>query len=313
MRIVIASIGFAAIAFAQSYVAEGRLIGGGANEGLSIEASEGGGKMSHSRAMVNADSSFRIELPANGKSWEFRVVSRHGEVIQVIHHWPQRGIPIELRLAEVVRKPVSQAAISYQRLSFRPSSKLRQAFAKSQKLRTSGRKAESTAALQEIVKSEPAWFEAWVELGTSQAVLGEGAAAAESLRRALVIDPNAAEVYPFLGFALLRPGQIGEAARVAEKGLELKPDCLKSKYILGMAMASDRQPSRRALELLVDSQTQFPEAMIAIAALFLRFGEFAESRDAAWRYLHMAQTPRAELAGSIWREASLALQPGEAH
>lgn len=308
MRILFGWVGVAAVCFAQSsYFAEGRVIGGGNVAGVSVEVSDGGGKMSMARAPVHADSSFRIELPGSGQSLEFRIEGPHGEVIQTSHQWPQRGVPIELRLPEGSAGTSSQAAISFRRLSFRPSSKLRQAFAASQKLKSAGRKAESMAALRQIVKTEPAWFEAWVELGTGQAVQGESSAAVDSLRKAMVIDPNAAEVYPFLGFALLSSGQIPEAGRIAKLGLELKPDCLKSKYILGLSMAMEREPSTRAVDLLAEAQAEFPEAMVPLASLLLRLGQYEASRDAAWRYLHMSATPRAELAGLIWREASRAL------
>jgi tetratricopeptide (TPR) repeat protein len=308
MRLVVAVMGCAGLSFAQStFVADGRLIGAGNSVGLSVEVSERSRKISVARVQVNSDSSFQIELPLDGRTWEFRVLNQRGELIQVIYQWPQRGVPIELRLTEVPAGSSSQSAISLKRLAFQPSSKLRQAFARSLKLKTAGKKAESLAAVQEIVRAEPNWFEAWVELGTGQAVLGESAASADSLRRALTIDPNAAEVYPLLGFTLLRLGQAAAAARIAEKGLELKPDCLKSKYVLGLSMVTDQRPSLRAVALLAEVQAQFPEAMLPLAALLLRLGQFEASRDTAWRYLHMVRTPRTELASSIWREASISL------
>jgi len=309
MRIVIACACFAGLSFAQaSFVAEGQLIGGGTHEGFSVEVSEGGGKMSQARASVHADSSFRIELPAGASALEFRVLNYQGEVIHVSHQWPRLGAPIELRLPNARPSMASQAAVSMRRLSFRPTSPSKRAFAQSQRLKMAGKKAEAMAAMREIVKTEPAWFEAWVELGSGQATLGDSVAAADSLGKALAIDPNAAEIYPSLSFALLRSGRIPEATRIAQKGLDLKPDSLKSKFVLGLAMASAGPPSLRAVALLEESQGQFPEAMLPLATLQLRLGQLEASRDTAWRYLHIVGVPHSEMAASIWQAASLSLR-----
>jgi hypothetical protein len=306
MRILITFAVFAALSFGQNrFVAEGRLIGAGIAEGLTIEVSEGSGKTRMPAVPVHADASFRIELPSEERTLEFRVLNRYGEVIQTISYWPMRGASLELRLTprpSVVSS--GQNAVSFKRLAFQPSAKMRRAFTQARKLSASGKQTESLAAMQEIVKTEPGWFEAWEELGKLQAILGAHSAAAGSLQQALAIDPNAATVYSSLGMALVRTRRFSEARQIAQKGLDLNPDCVKSKYVLGLAMASTRQSTARAVTLLEEVQSHFPEAMVPLAALLLVQGQFEASRDAAWRYLHIGRAPRAELAQSIWREAS---------
>ncbi len=311
MRIVIICLALSALCLGQSpVVAEGSLAGGSGGS-FSIEVSEGSGRLRLSRVPVHADSSFRIEIPGFGQSLEFRVLNFQGDVVQIVHHSPQRGVPIELRLDEVSIVSTVQGIVSLRRLTFHPSSKSRRAFSESQKLRSKGKNVESLAAFHEIVRSEPEWFEAWVELATGQAVLGENAAAAESLRQALGIDPNASEVYPSLGFALLRSGRMLEAGQIAQKGLSMNPNSLKSKYVLGLAKSIEAEPSPQAVALLEEVQSHFPDAMLPLASLLLRLGQFEASRDAAWRYLHMAKSPRVEVANAIWREASQSLHsPG---
>lgn len=312
MRTVIAVACLATIGFAQSrVVVEGSLTGGGRNEGLSIEVSGGNGGMRMGRAQVGMDSSFRIELPMEGGLLEFRILNQRGDVIQVIHQTAQKGIPVELRLSGTHRVTTSQAAISLKRLTMQPPSKMRRAFALSQKLRMEGRQAESLVTLQEIVRTEPQWFEAWMELGICQSLLKNPTAAVEALQQAVAIDPNAAEVYPVLAFALLHAGRVEEATEMAQKGLKLTPDVVQAKYALGLAMASARPPSLRAVALLEEVQAHFPDAMLPLAELLLRLGKFEASRDAAWRYLHMAKSPRSELAGSIWRAATNSLKASD--
>jgi tetratricopeptide (TPR) repeat protein len=230
-------------------------------------------------------------------------------VIQTSNQWPLRGASIELRLPAPPNSVSSgQNAVSLKRLAFRPSAKMRQAFAQALKLSAAGKQAEALSAVENIVKTEPGWFEAWEELGKLQALLGAHGGAVDALRQALSIDPNAATVYPSLGMALVRTRQFSEAGQIAQKGLDLNPDCVKSKFVLGLAMASERQTTARALALLDEVQSHFPEAMVPLAALLLREGQFEASRDAAWRYLHIGRAPRAEIAQSIWREASSRLK-----
>jgi tetratricopeptide (TPR) repeat protein len=308
-RIVIVCIGFAALISAQNRVTvEGRLSGGGVNEGLRVEVAEASGMLRMAAASVNADSSFRIEIPAEARSLEFRVLNRYGEVIQVSHQWLTRGVPIELRLKGSETVSARQAAISLKRLAFRPSKENRRAFSHIHKLNSVGKKAESVAALNDILKAEPNWFEAWVELANQQASLGAHSDAVGSLQRALAIDPNAAELYASLGLALIRSRRASEAGQIAQAGLKLNPGCIRTKYVLGLAIASERPTSPSAVALLDEVQSHFPEAMVPLAVLLLKNGQFEASRDTAWRYLHIAKAPRAELAGSIWREASSALE-----
>ena len=309
MRVLIFCWGFASLVFAQSRIlSEGYLTGGGPTAGLRVEVAEGSGKFPPTSALVQADSSFRIELPSHDRTLEFRVLNTAGAVIQVISHWPIRGVPIELRLTEISENSKQLGAISAKRLSFRPSAERRRAIAHALKLNAAGKHSEAIAALEDIVKAEPNWFEAWVELGNVQAIAGKTDLAVISLREAISIDPNAAPVYPSLGFLLLRLRQPSEAALAAEGGLKANPDCIKSKYILGLAMGYARNTSARAISLLEEVQSHFPDAMVSLAAIFFQEGQFEASRDAAWRYLHMAKTPRGELASKIWREASASLR-----
>jgi tetratricopeptide (TPR) repeat protein len=310
---LIACIGLATLSFGQNhFVVEGSLIGSGPSGGFSVEVTEGNGRVRHARVPVHSDSTFRFELPEEGQLLEFRILNRHGDTIQVIHQALQRGVPVELRMNEAPAVPTTRETISFKRLSFQAPAKMKKAFAQSLNLRKKGKKAESLAMLQEIVRAEPAWFEAWMELGMAQAVLGESSAAADSLRKALAIDPNATEVFPLLGFVLLHSGRVEEAAEIARDGLLIRPDSLKLKYVLGLAMATagqqSHQESLQAVALLDEVQSHFPDAMLPLADLLLRLGQFEASRDAAWRYLHMSKTPRVEKAGSIWQQASRSLQ-----
>lgn len=150
-----------------------------------------------------------------------------------------------------------------------------------------------------------------MELGICQSLLKNPTAAVEALQQAVAIDPNAAEVYPVLAFALLHAGRVVEATEMAQKGLKLTPDLVQAKYALGLAMASARPPSMGAVALLEEVQAHFPDAMLPLAELLLRLGKFEASRDAAWRYLHMAKSPRGELAGSIWRAATTSLKASD--
>jgi tetratricopeptide (TPR) repeat protein len=113
---------------------------------------------------------------------------------------------------------------------------------------------------------------AWNNLGILSAREGDAAAAIDSFKRALQIDPAHLIALVNLGNAYRQQKEWAEAKKVLQRALEVEPDDPEVNYSLGMVSAqldeSDRayEYLRRAVEL----RPVYPEALNNLGVLYLR-------------------------------------------
>ena len=64
------------------------------------------------------------------------------------------------------------------------------------------------------------------------------------LEKALELDPELAEPYPWLCYVLMRKNQMDRALQAGSRGVELQPDLVHAHYFLGLAhfAAAERDP-----------------------------------------------------------------------
>lgn len=90
-------------------------------------------------------------------------------------------------------------------------------------LRKEGRLDEALAVLDRVVAAAPHHSAAWLERGYTLDALRESAAAADSYRRALAIDPQLAPAYGRLADAAAKRGETATARELAGRALALQP------------------------------------------------------------------------------------------
>jgi len=133
-----------------------------------------------------------------------------------------------------------------------------------------------TARLKELedsVKSNPANFEAMVELGNMQFDQQNYDAAAGWYRKALDVRPQEVSVRTDLGTALFYSNHIDESLTELRKSLELNPTHPQTLFNIGVVLLDGKKDTKGALEAwdkLVATNPNFPQIAIVkqqIAAL----------------------------------------------
>jgi cytochrome c-type biogenesis protein CcmH/NrfG len=133
-----------------------------------------------------------------------------------------------------------------------------------------------TARLKELedsVKSNPANFEAMVELGNMQFDQQNYDAAAGWYRKALDVRPQEVSVRTDLGTALFYSNHIEESLTELRKSLELNPTHPQTLFNMGVVLLDGKKDTKGALEAwdkLVATNPNFPQIAIVkqqIAAL----------------------------------------------
>jgi tetratricopeptide (TPR) repeat protein len=100
------------------------------------------------------------------------------------------------------------------------------------------------AGSADVVKQKTeAAFREYLKSGNFLAGEGKYAAAAESYRRALGVNPQSAEAYSLLGSALDQAGKTREAEEALRKAVSLKPDFAEGYFHLGNFLKSQKRTS----------------------------------------------------------------------
>lgn len=119
------------------------------------------------------------------------------------------------------------------------------------------------------------WFvPAAVNLADLARIEGDEAAAEATLRRALAVVPESAELHHALGLALVRAGRADEALAALARAAALAPGQARYAYVHALALEAAGQ-GERALGVLAEAQRRRPgdrEVLIALATLSIRAG-----------------------------------------
>jgi Tfp pilus assembly protein PilF len=157
------------------------------------------------------------------------------------------------------------------------SRKALRAFEQAVKDSADGSPAKAIVHLQQAIREQPNYFEAYNDLGVQYQKLRQWNEAIQAYRRAIELRPNSAKAHVNLGAVFLEQGQVQqaleslEAARNAEPGsaqvhlflgqLYLrKQDYLKAEESLEMATRLSPQNSRQAFGLLIQIALRHEDA-----------------------------------------------------
>lgn len=90
-------------------------------------------------------------------------------------------------------------------------------------LRKAGSYSMASTSIEELLKSNAADYELWVNLALCQEHLGKRSLAVKSLQQATGLKPERPEAWVYLGWIALRAGRYAEAEKHAKKGISLGP------------------------------------------------------------------------------------------
>ena len=116
----------------------------------------------------------------------------------------------------------------------------------SQALERQGRLAEAAALQEKALAQDPKMVQAWVNLITLRARLGEHDKAEEAFRRTIALAPNRSDAYYNFGVLCLDRNRPAEARKAFEKAVELDPRNADALHNLGSVVERAGQIDRAA-------------------------------------------------------------------
>lgn len=259
--------------------------GGSIPTGLSVEVYDMAGHTPLDKVPVHQQGSFEVNNLTSHQV-EVRLVSFEGEVIRKEHVSIGNGFaPLTLRLPAFAGAKPPQGTVSVHQLNHTPSKKAQKSFRKSQDVFQKGDLKKSIELLQQAVREDPLYLEAWNNLGSRYMRANDPDRALSALRHAQELDGDSTHVLTNLGIVLLHKGQKEEAEVVARRAMrQLRADT-KAEYVLGMSLFQSQKNLDDALLYLGKAKTDFPQARLTIAHILIRAGHVPEGRRELETYL----------------------------
>jgi tetratricopeptide (TPR) repeat protein len=188
----------------------------------------------------------------------------------------------------------------YQARSVKKRSRFRQA----EELGAQGRFLEAAEAVRPLTEADPDDDLAWLSMGKLLAQSSQPARAEEALRRALKLAPNKVQAHHYLsmhlfneGEAELRQGNVGaarkrfeESARLAQRGLSIKPDYGVAHLTLGLALLrlGRQQDGLAALRQAAHHNPEHGEIHYQLGVALADAGQVEEARARLARAIQLA-------------------------
>jgi len=175
--------------------------------------------------------------------------------------------------------------VSLARLLHKVPSRARREF---DKALAAGHKGDSHAAiahLENAIGIDPAFLEAYNNLGVRQLRANRFEQAIAQFQWALSLDGTAAPVYLNLGVALLSADHYPEAEKTARQGLKYDSTSNCLRFLLGVALDAQRRDPREALENLEAAAREFPGARLVAARALARDGKPGRAAIELKKYL----------------------------
>lgn len=188
------------------------------------------------------------------------------------------------------RVPNPRATISARELLI-PSKALKE-LQRSQDALSSGDVRSSALHLEKALHIFPVYLEGHNNLGSRYFELGEYQKAAAEFQKAIDIDSNVSQPHNNLSVALFLLHRYPEAETQARRALALEPQNSTVRYMLGCILVTERRDSSEATQLLRDAQTEFPDARLLLAQVFLRQGDVREARAELRDYLKLPEVEK---------------------
>jgi tetratricopeptide (TPR) repeat protein len=253
---------------------------------LSVELSDAGKNIS-STAAVSVSGSVDFQGIPEG-SYMLTVKDFRGNPIyqQAVSVRPNSG-PVSIRLPEQKgERPVS-GFVSVSRLKHKIPKQARKAFEKSVQLSEKGDDEAALNYLKKATEIDPEYMEAFNNLGARYMKLGEHQQALTAFRRAMELDPSATLVQINTGAALMAVGDMSEAELTLRRVVESSGN-IKARYMLGLALYSQRKYTPETLDLFRRCQDDYPSARLAIAVIHANLGHADEARQVLKSYISTA-------------------------
>jgi thioredoxin-like negative regulator of GroEL len=218
---------------------------------------------------------------ANGMELASTSVSVRGESGPVSIQLPSSGMR---------DRTSKEASVSVHQLSHKVPKSAKKEFEKA--VRAGDDHAKVIAHLKKAVEIDPEYIAALNNLGSRYIQIDQYENALEVLGRAQKIDPASPNVQTNIAVALLAMHKAGEAEHAARRAYQLASNDPRARYILALSLYTRQQFTEETVKLLESSREYFPNASIALGALYAAQGRTKEARGVLTGYLSSGHTAR---------------------
>jgi tetratricopeptide (TPR) repeat protein len=245
------------------------------------------------RAWPGADGQFVIrQVPEGG--YQLRVRTQTGDLLLEQHvHVHSFSVPLEVRLRGADAERPVQGLVSVKRLQHKVPKKARQSFEHGAREVNQRNYPAALTWFKSALREDPAYFEAWVNLGVNHVRLGRHQEAVDAFDQAIQIDPAYAPAHSNRALALIHLKRLGDAEHAAQRSLQLDGAAVAPRYLLGLIRVQQGKKDGETLGLLREASESIPHARLAAAHLLAERGETNAAREMLEGYLRLPEQPHA--------------------
>ena len=156
---------------------------------------------------------------------------------------------------------------------------------RSQSAFLSGDIRSSAQHLERALQIYPHYLEAHNALGSRYTELHEYEKAAAEFQKAIDLDPRVTQPFNNLSVALFLLQRYPDAEIAARRALNLDPHNSTAEYMLGCILATEKRKPSEAIELLRQTEVEFPDARLLAAQILIRQGAMNEAKNELHEYL----------------------------
>ena len=156
---------------------------------------------------------------------------------------------------------------------------------RSQTALLSGDARASALHLEKALQIYPHSLEAHNNLGSRYVELRQYEKAAVEFQKAIDIDPRVAQPFNNLSVAFFLLQRYPDAEAAARRALDLDPHNSTSRYMLGCILAAEKRNPLEAMEMLRQTELEFPDSRLLLAEILLRRGAVNEAENELRDYL----------------------------
>jgi Tfp pilus assembly protein PilF len=253
-------------------------------DGLQVELSPLMGAGAIVRAPVSLAGDFTFDRVPAG-DYQLKVTNLFGTVIYQEFASIRETSFLTVRLPEArVERPVS-GTVSVGDLKRKTDPRAHKEFRKAHKAAEKGDIQKSIEHLQKAIAADPAYMEAYNNLGSRYLELKQFDLAIDELEKARHLSPDSALVNANLAYAYFLVERCADAERRARNALQSDPNSKKASLLLGLSLKAQDTGLEEALYSLQRAAPEFPKARLLAAEILARQGDHAAAAHEVERYL----------------------------
>ncbi len=207
----------------------------------------------------------------------------HSEVIFIRRH--DAGTTIRLPSSKAGTESAKGGVISVARLRHKPIKEAEKEYKKAAKKLKSKKLDEALEHLKKATEIDSEYMEAHNNLGSVYMRMNEPQQALEAFHRAAALDPTASVVKANMAVAWMSLKNYPNAEKSARGAIEIDPNDMKARYILGLSLFAQRRFTPETIGYLKHVEEQFPNARLALAQIAAQTGKVDEARAELTAYI----------------------------